>query len=126
MDVNALNTSYTNWFKQNFKFTSHPDFIEIQTPFTDPLHDYIALVLIPTKNGFCLSDDGYTLNELATRNFDLTCAQPVLQSLGITVNAQQELTVTFPDLAALPAAQNRLIQGILQLYGMAATPFPTQ
>lgn len=126
MNLDALNASYTNWFKQNFKFTSHPNFIEIQTPFTDPLHDDIALVLIPTKNGFYLSDDGYTLNELATRNFDLTCAQPALQSLGITINAQQELTVILPDLAALPDAQNRLIQSILQLYGMAATPFPTQ
>ena len=103
MNLDALLTSYTNWFKQNFKFTSHPDFIEIQTPFTDPLHDDIALVLIPTQNGFYLSDDGYTLNELATCNFDLTCAQPVLQSLGITINAQQVLTLTCPDFVALPA-----------------------
>ncbi|WP_143415938.1 DUF1828 domain-containing protein [Geobacillus sp. E263] len=62
--INELKNAYAEWIKEQFRFRELNGAIEITTPFLDKNNDFIQLYVVPTDNGFKITDDGNTINEL--------------------------------------------------------------
>ena len=63
--------SYLQWIKSNFSQKRFGDYEEITTPFVDSHNDHIQFYISRTPNGFILTDDGYTLNDLEMCGCDI-------------------------------------------------------
>ena len=63
-DMDNLINSYVGWIKERTSFRSIDDWVEITTPFLDIHNDHIQIYVQETKDGYLLTDDGYTISDL--------------------------------------------------------------
>ena len=57
--------NYLSWIRSKSSQKTIGDFEEITTPFVDSHNDKIQFYVSRSPNGFSLTDDGYTLSDLA-------------------------------------------------------------
>ena len=60
--------NYLSWIRSKSSQKTIGDFEEITTPFVDSHNDKIQFYVSRSPNGFSLTDDGYTLSDLESRN----------------------------------------------------------
>jgi hypothetical protein len=64
-EIDALVAEYRSWLKdRTIVRSTHPDWVEITTPFIDRHNDSIQLYVRSDNGGFRLTDDGHTLRDL--------------------------------------------------------------
>ena len=117
--------SYLQWIKSNFSQKRFGDYEEITTPFVDSHNDHIQFYISRTPNGFILTDDGYTLNDLEMCGCDIRSKKrkefvyQIAESLGVSIE-EGAITVgaTEYDIAC---KQHMIIQAILKISDMFLT-----
>lgn len=63
-DIENLINNYGNWIKEKTSFKNIDEWVEITTPFLDRHNDHIQIYVQETKDGYLLTDDSYTINDL--------------------------------------------------------------
>ncbi len=66
MNINAGNLidNYYKWLKDQTAWKEIEDFVEITTPYLDRHNDYIQIYLKQDGDGYILTDDSYTIEDL--------------------------------------------------------------
>jgi len=63
-EVRNLMDQYLVWLKEKTALREVNDHVEITTPYLDRHNDYIQFYVRRNKNGYILTDDGYTIEDL--------------------------------------------------------------
>ena len=64
-EITQLTKSYYKWLVENTALDQLEDCVEITTPFLDRHNDHMQIYAERQGSGFLLSDDAYTINDLA-------------------------------------------------------------
>jgi Domain of unknown function DUF1829/Domain of unknown function DUF1828 len=124
--INELKNAYAEWIKEQFRFRELNGAIEITTPFLDKNNDFIQLYVVPTDNGFKITDDGNTINELmmsgvevfdSPRRMDIL--NFILNGYGVKLN-DEELYVN-ANISNFAQKKHSLIQAVLSVNDMFMT-----
>lgn len=116
---------YLDWIKHNSSQVRVGDYEEITTPFVDSHNDYIQFYITRTKNGYLLTDDGYTISDLEICGCDVkskkrsTMISQLAESLGVFV--QNGSLVTEASDTDIARKQHMMIQAILKISDMFLT-----
>ena len=116
-EVQNLVDKYSTWLKDKTAWRFINDHVEITTPFLDRHNDNIQIYIKKQNNGYVLSDDSYTLNDLETSGCEINTEKrqaifrQTLNGFGVK-NHKDELYIN-TDEAHLPQMKHNLIQAIL-------------
>lgn len=117
--------SYLNWIRKNSTQVKIGDYEEITTPFVDSHNDHIQFYISRSENGFTLTDDGYTINDLEMCGCDVMSKKrkeminSFAESLGVSIKAGSiTVEATENDIAR---KQHMMIQAILKISDMFLT-----
>ena len=120
--------NYLAWIRSNSSQKRMGDFEEITTPFVDAHNDQIQFYISRAQNGFILTDDGYTLNDLAMCGCDVSSKKRkelisrIAESLGVAVKGDEIVAeATESDIAC---KQHMMIQAMLKISDMFMTVTP--
>ena len=92
-------------------------FVEITTPFLDQHNDYLQIYAKPHNGDWYLTDDGYTIHDLAASGCDVSSEkrskllQTVLNRLG--VEREHDALIVRADEANFPQKKHDLLQAML-------------
>lgn len=119
MDANAFVDAYLSWLKQN-TITNQlaNDVVEISAPFLDRHNDYIQLYIAKDKDGFILTDDGYTISDLEMSGLTFHTQKrkeelkTILNGFGVSTDQQGNLFCKC-HASDFPEKKHSLIQAIL-------------
>ena len=116
-EVKHLVDQYSIWLKDKIALRMVNEYAEITTPFLDRHNDNIQIYIKKSNNGYVLSDDGYTINDLETSGCEISTDKRkaiLLQTLnGFGVkNLNNELFI-ITDEIHFPQKKHNLIQAIL-------------
>ena len=120
-----LMEDYYNWLKENYTIKAiDEDTDRITTPFLDPLNDNICLYVIRNGDAIQISDDGYTLNNLAMMGINLidtrdALIREIIDRFG-TSFIGDELTIS-GRISGFPAMKFKLMASILQINDLVFT-----
>src|SRR5438876_11726909 len=64
-EIQRLLDDYLAWLKDKTTLRQIDDWVEITTPYLDRHNDLIQIYAKKQDGGFVLTDDGYTINDLA-------------------------------------------------------------
>ena len=64
-EMQTLLDQYVTWLREKTSLRQVDDWVEITTPFLDRHNDYMQIYARREKTGYLLTDDGYTLADLA-------------------------------------------------------------
>ena len=70
-EVQQLKEQYFSWLKDKTVLRELKDWVEITTPFLDRHNDYLQIYVKRTNEGYVLTDDGHTINDLELSGFNL-------------------------------------------------------
>ena len=120
---------YIIWLKQKMTFENVNGVFEITTPFLDRHNDNVQIYIKRNENGFILTDDSYTLNDLKLSGFDINSEkrkfilQTILNGFGIK-RVREELLIEARQ-ENFPMKKHNLIQAILSINDMFVLASPT-
>jgi hypothetical protein len=77
--------TYVGWLRDKTQLRAVDDWVEITTPFLDRHNDYIQIYARKVNGGYVLTDDGYTISDLAQSGCNLD-SQKRQQLLKMTLN----------------------------------------
>jgi hypothetical protein len=89
------------------------NWIEITTPYLDRHNDHIQVYLRPHGSGWSITDDGFTLADLAGYSVAPTTLQSILAEFGVQEIEESLEILTTED--SLPLSIHNLIQAILAI-----------
>jgi len=117
IELKNLVNQYSTWLNDKTILRILNDHGEITTPFLDRHNDNIQIYVKKTSNGYILTDDGYTINDLETSGCEINTDKRkaiLLQTLnGFGVkNLNDELFIK-TDEPHFPQMKHNLIQAIL-------------
>lgn len=78
-DIQRLLDDYMIWLKDKTQLRQIDQWVEITTPYLDRHNDYIQIYARKSNGSFCLTDDGYTIEDLEQTGCKLN--SPKRQSL---------------------------------------------
>ena len=117
--------NYLSWIRSKSSQKTIGDFEEITTPFVDSHNDQIQFYVSRSTNGFTLTDDGYTMNDLEMCGCDVKSKKrkefilQIAESLGVSVkNGAIIAEATESDIAC---KQHMMIQAMLKISDMFLT-----
>ena len=116
-EITSLVDQYRAWLKDKTALRQVDDAVEITTPFIDRHNDYIQIYARRENGGYLLTDDGYTINDLATSGCSLT--SPKRQELlrislaGFGVRTDAGALVVHATAENFALRKHNLIQSIL-------------
>ena len=117
--MDNLINNYVGWIKERTSFRSIDDWVEITTPFLDRHNDHIQIYVQETKDGYLLTDDGYTIRDLEISGCALNT--PKRKALleaninGFGVNLNGKAIEVFADEYNFAQKKHNLIQAILSV-----------
>lgn len=114
--VQRLTDNYWVWLKAETTLQEVNGWVEITTPFLDRVNDHVQLYARLEGESITLTDDGYTIQELATAGCDLTKRRRMLleQVLnGFGVQLDENRLVVRASRANFPQKKHNLIQAVL-------------
>lgn len=127
-NVDELSSLYAKWNQENIQLTDHGDFIEITTPYVDNHHDFIHVIMFYKNGRLILSDDGFTLSELALLEIDYKKStkrkdflNQTLNSFGVKISAESELFIEVESIENYPKKLINFIQCIVRISDMLLT-----
>jgi len=115
--------SYLKWLKENTDIKKlENNIFELTTPFLDRHNDYIQIYVIKEGDKLILTDDGYTLNDLAMSGMEINTERrkQILKTIlnGFGISMEKEALVVKCDLKTFPLYKHNLIQAILAVNDM--------
>lgn len=112
--------SYHSWLQSNLTCGQVHGAFQMTTPFKDNHNDRIQIYVIPDKDKILLTDDGYTINDLALSGIEISTKKrqeifdTILQSYGVSLDSDDSLTI-IADMSNFPQKTHDLIQAILSV-----------
>ncbi len=123
LDCDLLIHEYLTWLRSEISVVAVKGGVcEITTPFVDRHNDHLQLYLTQDNGNYALTDDGYTLSNLAMSGVDLTSPKrqqilkTMLQGFGVSV-VEGALRIE-AQRANLPRRKHNLIQAMLAVNDM--------
>ncbi len=116
-DVRRLTDSYHKWLRDNTTIQAIEDCVEISSPFLDRHNDHMQIYVEPSKDGFVLTDDGYTIADLELGGCKLdtpkrrSLLNMTLNGFGVSRN-NDELQVTATE-TNFARQKHNLLQAML-------------
>lgn len=115
-NINFKNT-YIDWLTENIdQHRINNNIYRLTLPFLDRHNDYIEIYITQDKNDFIISDDSYTMSDLALSGLNLFASKrreqiftQIIKSHGITLDDNNALTVRAKP-SELPLKKHLLIQ----------------
>lgn len=114
--------NYIVWLKDSTQIREVNEWTEITTPYLDRHNDSIQIYARKEKNGFVLTDDGYTINDLELSGCNLktdkrqALLRTILNGFGIKLNDDRLETSASSRTFALQ--KHNLVQAILAVNDM--------
>lgn len=128
-EVRDLVTRYHDWLRDKSVVRQLDDWSEITTPFLDRHNDYVQIYARRENGGFLLTDDGYTLQDLALSGCELgsphrlAVLQSILNGFGVRKHGQElQLHTNTEEFAR---RKHNLIQAILAVNDLFVLARPT-
>lgn len=112
--------SYQSWIQSNLTCGQVQGAFQMTTPFKDNHNDRIQIYVIPDKDKILLTDDGYTINDLAMSGIELSTKKrqeifdTIIRSYGVTLDSDDSLTI-IADSSNFPQKVHDLIQAIISV-----------
>ena len=126
MDLGVkLVSDYLDWYRENTIIKNIKESVELTTPVVNHINDRIRIYITPKNDGFLLSDDGATLNELDLEGINLTTetrqkmVKSILNFHGIRLD-EDVLYITTSQ-QDFPKKKHQLVQAILKIYDLLLT-----
>ncbi len=114
---------YLNWLKEGFHLESLGSHMLISTPFLDPHNDEIEIFVEKHGEQFKLTDDGYTISDLASMGLEINSpkriahVKQIVGSFGVRWE-DGELSVN-TNARDFPQKKHNLIQAILAVHDLS-------
>lgn len=118
-EINKLLNDYQVWLRDKTSLRQIGDWVEISTPFIDRHNDSLLLYVKKEPNGFVITDDGYTLDDLQVSGCSLdspkrqALLKMTLNGFGVEYNDSRLEVHTSSDNFAL--RKHSLIQAMLAI-----------
>lgn len=120
-----LVAAYLDWLRSKITVAEIEGVCEITTPFLDLHNDYLQIYVKQTDNGLLLTDDGYTLQDLALSGCDVNSPRrkQLLTNIlsGFGVRQDGEELVAQGGLQTFPQKKHALLQAMLAVNDMFMT-----
>lgn len=122
--------NYYEWLKDRTLLKENNGIGEITTPYIDRHNDYIQIYAINDNGKFKLTDDGYTINDLALSGCSLESPkrrkmlEVILNGYGIKIEQGNKL-ITDTTVNDFPIKKHNLIQAIIDVNNMFFLAKPT-
>lgn len=128
-EIRQLTDAYYTWLRDSTDIEAVGEFVEITTPFLDRHNDHLQIYAEATTGGFILSDDGYTIVDLAMSGCHINTPkrqellQLTLNGFGIhMVDDELRVTATQYDFAQ---KKHNLLQAMLAVNDLFYLASPT-
>ncbi|RLB92259.1 MAG: hypothetical protein DRH50_10010 [Deltaproteobacteria bacterium] len=121
-DVQKLLDQYLAWLKDKTQLRQLNDWVEITTPYLDRHNDYIQIYAKKEDNGYLLTDDAYTIEDLKQSGCKLQSPKRqdllkmTLNGFGVKLHNNALQVHASPDNFAL--RKHNLVQAILAVNDM--------
>ena len=121
-EVQKLIDEYTSWLKDKTRLRKVDDWVEITTPYLDRHNDYIQIYAKKERDGYLLTDDGYTIDDLEQSGCRLDSEKRrkllaiTLNGFGVSLNNKALEVHSSPESFALK--KHNLVQAILAVNDM--------
>ncbi len=128
-DLKVLLDQYATWLRDETALREVEESIEITTPYLDRHNDYLQIYAEPTANGFVLTDDGYTLDDLELSGCKIN--SPKRQELftttlnGFGVRSNEGVLEIDASAENFPLRKHNLVQAILAVNDLFYLASPT-
>ena len=112
--------SYHSWLQSNLTCGQENGAFQMTTPFRDNHNDRIQIYVIPGQDKLLLTDDGYTLSDLALSGIEISTKKrqeifdTIIRSYGVTLDSDDSLTIQ-ADSGNFPQKVHDLIQAIISV-----------
>jgi hypothetical protein len=123
LECDKVVNQYLHWLKDNYSLKNIQGACEITTPFLDRHNDCIQIYVEKDGDGFILTDDGYTLEDLKSSGLKLSTEKrkntlhTIINGYGIHLDAKDRLVVR-ATAESLAYKKHNLIQSILSVNDM--------
>jgi hypothetical protein len=121
-DIQRLLDDYHAWLKDKTALRQIDQWVEITTPYLDRHNDYVQIYAKPTNDGFVLTDDGYTIDDLEQTGCKLESRKRqdllrmTLNGFGVQTDGKALQVHASPDNFAL--RKHNLVQAMLAVNDM--------
>lgn len=112
--------SYHSWLQSNLTCGQVNGAFQMTTPFRDNHNDRIQIYVITGQDKLLLTDDGYTLSDLALSGIEISTKKrqeifdTIIRSYGVTLDSDDSLTIQ-ADSGNFPQKVHDLIQAIISV-----------
>jgi len=121
-EIQQLLDDYITWLKDKTILRQIDDWVEITTPYLDRHNDYIQIYAKRENNGFVLTDDGYTIEDLEQSGCRLESSkrQDLLKMTlnGFGVQLQRNALTIHASQNNFAVRKHNLVQAILAVNDM--------
>lgn len=126
MDCKKIIDNYIKWIKDNtsIKMVEEGLSCEITTPFLDRHNDHLQIYVIKKGSEYILTDDGYTISDLAMSGMDMKNSekrQKILKTLlngfGVSIGENDDL-YTKANFTNIGQKKHYLLQAVLAVNDM--------
>ncbi len=121
-ECERLIADYLRWLKEGLRAREAEGSCRIATPFLDRHNDEIEIYVEERNGGFLLTDDGYTLSDLASSGMTFSTEKrkahlaAILNGFGVRQEAQELQVHATPQ--DLPQKKHNLVQAMLAVNDM--------
>lgn len=128
-EIEELVEGYWKWLRDKTVIKGLKDWAEITTPYLDRHNDYIQIYMRSSDNGFILTDDGYTLNDLQMSGCPIESPkrkkilETILNGFGVMLTGESIEVQASAENFAL--RKHNLIQAMLAVNDMFFLSSPT-
>ena len=128
-EIQILIDNYYDWLKDKTVLNQIEKWVEITTPYLDRHNDYLQIYAKESNGGFVLTDDGYTIEDLAQSgcNLDspkrLDLLKMTLNGFGVDQNGRELQILASAENFAM--RKHNLLQAMLAVNDMFYMAAPT-
>jgi len=118
-EIQQLVDRYAAWLQDRTKLRAIDEWVEITTPFLDRHNDHLQIYAKKQAGQFVLTDDGYTMNDLAMQGCALdspkrrALLKQTLNGFGVRHNADTGALEVTASTDSFAARKHSLIQAML-------------
>ncbi|MEX1123116.1 MAG: DUF1829 domain-containing protein [Balneolales bacterium] len=120
----SLKESYINWLNKKITVGHINDVIEMTSPLMDRHNDHLQIYVVPDKDKFKLTDDGYIINDLVMSGCDIFSSQrridifnKIINGYGVKKSSNDELYID-SNIDDFPQKKHMLLQAMLSVDDM--------
>lgn len=124
MNLDAMLNDYADWIRNEITTARFGEYLQITSPYLDHFNDYVQIYVKMNSDGTIdITDDGYTLNNLAMSGVSLnrsparrTQVSKIARTFGVAINGDE--LITHATIEDFPQKKHLFIQAMLRIDDM--------